>query len=108
MTRDQQIILHNGGTITPTVLAIPVLPNKCVETPQNLANEGVPKQLTQDDYNAIPISDMEAMHALKNQDPLHGLESLAEQHKKGSKLKAIAKVQGNKKFAQNYNVTLDD
>lgn len=104
MTHAERTILQNGGTILPTRLPIPCLPNVCVADPVNLANEGFPRQLTQEDYNAIPIADQEAMSKLHGMDELHRLDAIASQHERGTKLKAIAKVQGNSKFAQNYNI----
>lgn len=71
MTRDDRQQIRFGGTIEPTKVLIPTLPNKCVETPKNIANEGLPKPLTQEDYNAIPLTDMEAMSKLKGSDSLH-------------------------------------
>lgn len=106
MTRDERLILRRGGTVMPTQLEFPAGVNRCVQTPVNLANEGLPKPLTQADYNAIPITDMEAMSKFKGTDELHRNDMIAAEQSKGKKLNAIAKVQGKQKFAQNYNVTL--
>lgn len=106
MTREQRDVLRHGGIVEPTVVGIPVLPNKCVATPTNIANEGFPKPLTQEDYNAIPIADQEAMSKYRGADDLHKADMIAAEHSKGTKLKAIAKVQGKQKFAQNYKINL--
>lgn len=106
MTRDEIQILRNRGIVEPTTIFIPFIPNPCVETPINTYNEGVPLPPRADDYNSIPISDIESLSPLRKCDSLHQMDLLAAQHSKGKTLKAIAKVQGNKAFAKNYSINL--
>lgn len=100
MTTEEAKILQNGGIITPQRIELPKSVNRCCPTPKVAFPEGQPKQLTQEDYNAIPLADMVASHKYHNMDELHRADAAAEEFNYGTKLNSIHRAVGKDKFLQ--------
>lgn len=108
MTIEEMQAANYGATPSVTCMNVPQQKNTCCPPMENAFNEGMPKPLTEADYNAIPVNQLEQLSKVKYMDELHQADKLAADFNKGTKLNAIAKVQGAKKFAQNYKVNLPD
>lgn len=93
---------QNGGEVTFTQIPCPCPPNPISPPGVNSFNEGVPTTLKAEDYNGIPLADMEAMHKFKNLDQMTAADMIAADQRKGKALNAIAKVDGPEKFKSRY------
>lgn len=102
MTYDEQKKCNLGIFPEPTSLAIPVPPNAFTPPAVNEFNEGTPTTPKPEDYNNIPLADMEAMHQFRNMDPIHAADAIALEHSKGKTMKAIYDAEGSERFKSRY------
>lgn len=106
MTLEESINLKKGGHFEPQTVSFPKVYPQCTPPAVNDFNLGVPKKPTPDDYNKMSLSDMENFNKVKYMDSIHAADAIAKQYDRGTKLNAIAKVDGKTKFASRYNVKL--
>lgn len=92
MTIEQMRSANYGGTVEPTSLDLPEFGAKFAPESKNVFNEGIPRPLTDADYNGIPVAQMEEFAKGAHMDGLHRLDNLANDHAKGKALNAVLDV----------------
>lgn len=102
MTEQDLLLLQTGGTPTPSRIDNPAIKNSFTPAGVNSFNESVPRSPLPQEFNNIPLSEIEFASSFRGMDTLHQADSLATEFNRGAALKELKKNVGDEAFKNIY------